>query len=638
MNASPTDVTVRYVNQFHRGSLTVSPEGLETAIWARLKLSIRSKQLDHTIEGGEITLAWPDTLGVIRELGSRAEQNSLNFRFRPVGEAVDRLRAFAQQVRDAREQQNKLTLALSPEEIAAQLRRLGFKRELLNFQLRDLSHLLSLSHGANFSVPGAGKTTVTFALHVLTRQFDEGRHIMVVAPKAAFGAWAKVVMECLATDVAASAKEPFTQLTGSDMENSAALRSGATRFIISYDLAVRQQNVLGLHFARVPTHLVLDESQRMKAGWRSQRGAFLLRIAADAIRRDILTGTPMPQDASDMASQLDFLWPGHGYGLEIAYGKPPRQVLGNLCVRTTKQELGLPAPKRRFIDIPMDPGQLALYSIVRNELVQSLTGKVSHGVSGLQLRRARRSVMRLLQLSTNPALALNAMSTESVSLNSAIADQVMDEGHPAKMRAVMDLARRLAKDGKKSVIWTIFTDTIHSFVSATAELNPVFIHGGVPLGSRDDMDSREGRLRRFHEDDGCFVLIANPAAAGEGIDLHTVCHDAIYADRSYVSTHYIQSIDRIHRLGLLPDEQTNIHIFRSTAPAAVGSIDRSVSRRLAEKIRNMQMLLDDPDLHELALDEEEAADPLDYGIDLKDIIDLIAEFEGTAEGEQSEQA
>ncbi len=56
----------------------------------------------------------------------------------------------------------------------------------------------------------------------------------------------------------------------------------------------------------------------------------------------------------------------------------------------------------------------------------------------------------------------------------------------------------------------------------------------------------------------------------------------------------------------------------------------SVSRRLVDKIRNMQMLLDDPDLHEIAFDEEEAADPIDYDIEMQDIIDLIAELEGNA--------
>ena len=609
MHAPPTYVTVQYYDQNHTGSLSVPPESLDTSIWARLKLSIRSKRLDHTIAGNEILLAWSDTLGVIRELGSKADQTGLNFRFRPVGEAVEKLRSFAHQVRQAKEQRSQVTAIISPDEIVDRLISQGFIRELRDFQLRDLSHLLSLSHGANFSVPGAGKTTVTFALHLLTRCFDEGRHFIVVAPKSAFQAWTKVVSDCMAADAPDDAKEPFTRLTGRETEILEALHSGATRFIMSYDMAVRQQRILASHLATKPTHLVLDESHRMKAGWHSQRGAFFLRIADDPVRRDILTGTPMPQAASDMASQLDFLWPGHGYGLEIAYGKPPRQVLGSLYVRTTKQELGLPTPLRHFIDVPMDPGQLALYSIVRNEFVQNFSGKVSYGVSSGQIRQARRSIMRLLQLSINPALALNAMSTENVPVDSAIVDHVLDEGHPAKMRAVMDLARNLAATGKKSVIWTIFTDTIHSFVSAIADLNPVYIHGGVPLGSSDDLDSREGRLQRFHEDDGCFVLVANPAAAGEGIDLHTVCHHAIYADRSYVSTHYLQSIDRIHRLGLPSDEDTNIHVFRSTAPAVVGSIDRSVSRRLVEKIRNMQMLLDDPDLHELALDEEESVDP-----------------------------
>ena len=256
----------------------------------------------------------------------------------------------------------------------------------------------------------------------------------------------------------------------------------------------------------------------------------------------------------------------------------------------------------------MQPGQLALYSIVRNEFLREFAKKLDRGLGEAQLLRARRSVMRLLQLSVNPTLALTAMVNEGISIQSAIADQVMDEGHSAKMRAVMEHARSLASQGEKSVIWTIFTDTIHSFVSTMADLNPVFIHGGVPSGYDTDSDTREGRIRRFHDDKKCFVLVANPAAAGEGISLHTKCHNAIYADRSYVSTHYLQSIDRIHRLGLLPGQETNIFVYRSKAPAVVGSVDLSVSRRLANKIRNMQTLLDDPDLHKLALDEEEAAD------------------------------
>ena len=440
---------------------------------------------------------------------------------------------------------------------------------------------------------------------------------------------AGVVDECMESGSPHGGDEQFRVLDSrSDIDEE--LRSGATRFIISYDLAVRQQSVLTAYLARNPVHLVLDESHRMKAGLASQRGAFLLSAATLPVRRDILSGTPMPQASSDLASQLGFLWPGHGYDLSIQRGQAPRDVLGNLYVRTTKTELGLPPAKRHFYDVEMAPGQLALYSVVRSEALRQLTKTVSAGRMGQEFMKARKSVMRLLQLSVNPSLALTGMSIEGT-LNSGIVDQVLEEGTSTKILAVVDHARRLAKDGQKTVIWTIFTDTIRELVTALADLNPVFIHGGVPTGEATDSDTREGRLERFHNDPHCFVLVANPAAAGEGISLHTVCHNAIYADRSYVSTHYLQSIDRIHRLGLPPDQETHIHIYRTRAPAQIGSSRFSVSRRLAQKIRGLEQTLGDPDLHLLAYDEENADDPVDYSIELQDLVDLIAELEGKAD-------
>lgn len=628
MSAEPDSIALKY-HPDHTGSFELVSGDENGAAWTRLKLTVRSNSSDFLIRDNSISLPWSDVLGVFRELGTRDAQARLNFRFRPEEQAAKLLKKFAEQIKAARSQRKALVAQVSSDEIEAKLIDRGFtERRLREFQLRDLAHLLTLENGANFSVPGAGKTTVTFALHTLLR--EEGQHLLIVAPKAANQAWKDVVKDCMSPDAPLNGNEPFKVLDGSELENERILETGATRFLISYDLMIRQQGLLTRHMALHPVHLVLDESHRMKAGWRSQRGAFLLSSATLPIRRDILSGTPMPQGASDIESQLDFLWPGHGLGQEVMTGTSPRDVLGDLYVRTTKRELGLKKPIREYRDISMDPGQLALYSIVRNEFVRDYSKKVGSGLSEYDLVKARRSVMRLLQLSVNPVLALNAMANDDLAVASGIADKVLDEGHSAKMRAVADHARELAINGEKSVIWTIFTDTIHSFHSSLADLNPVYIHGGVPSGSDSDPETREGRIRRFHEDDDCSVLIANPAAAGEGISLHTVCHNAIYADRSYVSTHYIQSIDRIHRLGLDPEQATNIFIYRSKAPPEVGSIDMSVTRRLGEKIRNMQALLDDPDLHELALDEEEAIDPVDYDIRLDDIIDLISELQGTA--------
>src|SRR5205807_737219 len=150
------------------------------------------------------------------------------------------------------------------------------------------------------------------------------------------------------------------------------------------------QSLLASHFARQPTHLVLDEAHRMKAGVDSQRGAFLLRVAPLLARRDILTGTPMPQGPQDIASQLAFLWPGQDLSLRLQRGDDPQRVLGELYVRTTKSELGLPKPRREFIDVPMLPGQQALYGIVRSETLRKLLSAVKTGAESVDFLGARR--------------------------------------------------------------------------------------------------------------------------------------------------------------------------------------------------------------------------------------------------------
>ena len=633
MDTSPTNIVVSYIPARVVGRFHKKGDQSTSSIWENLEARLASEIGSVSLDNDTIEVPWPLALQVLREFGTRALQSTLNFRFLPDDSAKAQVARFAEEVRSAKAARGTLVAQLSAAQIQASLSEKGFTRELKSFQLRDLQRLLSLPNGANFSVPGAGKTTVTFALHLLTAV--PGQHLLVVCPKAAFGAWRAIVTECMAPNAPCGATEPFTFLDGAELHNEFLLRSGKTRFVISYDLLVRQQQLLANYIARQPVHLVLDEAHRMKAGPLSQRGAYLLSIATLPARRDILTGTPMPQGASDLAAQLGFLWPGQGLDIQIGRGALPKDVLGSLFVRTTKKELGLPRAERSYNQVAMSPGQLALYSVVRDESLRQLVQTVNSR-SEFDFMAARRSVMRLLQLSVNPLLALRSIANTGASLSSGIIDKVFEEGASSKMRAAADHARSLAALDKKVVVWTIFTGSILEMEKMLADLNPVSIYGAVPSISPELGDGRESRILRFHNDPSCKILLANPAAAGEGISLHTVCHEAIYLDRSYVSTHFLQSIDRIHRLGLPAGTETNIHIYESIAPPAIGSIDLSVRRRLAAKIRAMQQLLDDPDLHEIALDEETADDPVDYNVELQDLIDLVEELEGNASSARTE--
>jgi len=619
-------ITLSYLDQAGRGLFTRA-SSIPTAVWARLSSSAR--ELDDTTISiqNRLEVAWPTALTLLRTLSSL--QRPLGFVFDTDASSDARIQQFMNDYRAVRQAKER-TQAIEPAEILASLRAMGWnerQHKLKPYQLANLSALLSLRNGANFSVPGAGKTTVTFALHLLSRQQSDC--ILVAAPRNAFPAWESIIDECLLPSADEELRAPFQSLTGGEVRIEAMLENGGKRFLISYDQLVRVDQVIGHYLATRPVHLVLDESHRMKAGYTSLRGASLLRLGHLAIRRDILTGTPMPQSSSDMQSQLDFLWPGAGLGFRVSRGEEPRKVMDGLYVRTTKSDLGLPVRHRVFVPVTISDAHCAFYAVLRDDL-RAQASVLQRGSSARALIAARRSVVRLLQAAVNPALVVESLDEVVHPDKAGLLRAVVAEGVTERVRESAALAERLASQGKKVLIWTIFTSTVHQLRDLLSHLNPALIYGQIGLGDEDDDESRQGQLRRFKTDPACQVMIANPAAAAEGISLHLQCHDAIYVDRSYNATHFLQSIDRIHRLGLPDDVETTIYVMQNRLPFGLGSIDVSVSRRLGQKIRNMEKLLEDRDLHELALDEENAPLALADELDARDIDDIVAEIENRA--------
>lgn len=214
---------------------------------------------------------------------------------------------------------------------------------------------------------------------------------------------------------------------------------------------------------------------------------------------------------------------------------------------------------------------------------------------------------------------------------------MVEETDSPKLKYACELARILAASGQKSVIWTSFTDNVERLAELLSDLGATYIHGGVDAGAESDPVTREGRIRRFHDDPSCMALVANPAACSEGISLHMVCHNAIYVDRTFNAAHYLQSVDRIHRLGLRPDTETTIYVLESIAPGVIGAIDYSVRRRLIDKLRIMSSALDDTDLHQLALDEEDGEQPVDFDITIDDIKDVLDELMGKASAPREDE-
>lgn len=622
-NAMAT-ILLRYQERGLQGVFERGP-GVSYSTWVRLRTYAQDVDAAGRINDQTIEIGWRHALHVLR--AAAGLQRQLGFNFETDQSSRERVQQFMREYRTVREAANSVRLDISEDQLHSRLQELGWDaatHALKTYQSRDLRGLLSLENGANFSVPGAGKTTVTFALHLLAPGLID--RLLVVAPRNAFVAWEEVIDECLTEHAPSRLRRPFVQLVGGEARIAELLRANPLRMLISYDQLVRVESQIEDLLSRHRVHLVLDEAHRMKAGTASRRGAVLLKLGHLAVRRDILTGTPMPQRPADMQSQLDFLWPGAGLGARVAAGEAPRSVLGNLYVRTTKKQLNLGDRLRIEVPVSLTDAHLAFYAVLKSD-VHAQASLLRQGRRGFNLIRARRSVMRLLQASVNPLLLASDFEVAADSGHSELLQAVIAEGPSARVLKVVEMAREFAALGRKTLIWTSFRSTVEQLRTLMPELEPAVIDGSTGLGDEDDDSTRQGQIRRFKMDPRCWVMVANPAAASEGMSLHMVCHDAIYLDRSYNATHYLQSIDRIHRLGLREGVITRIHILQNRLPADVGSIDLSVARRLGVKIRQMEQMLGDEDLHELALDEENVGSDLEDAIDTRDILDLLSELE-----------
>jgi SNF2 family DNA or RNA helicase len=172
---------------------------------------------------------------------------------------------------------------------------------------------------------------------------------------------------------------------------------------------------------------------------------------------------------------------------------------------------------------------------------------------------------------------------------------------PWKYDRVRAIVAEEAVRGKKVLVWSTFVRNLKILRTFLKEYEPAVVHGGVPSADRNpptDAVTREAEFDRFRNDPSCKVLLANPAACGEGVSLQHWCHHAVYLDRTFNAGHYLQSQDRIHRIGLPEGTLT-----RFTLLVSRGTIDETVEGRLRDKIEAMAKLMNDPGLVRVSLPE-----------------------------------
>lgn len=487
--------------------------------------------------------------------------------------------------------------------------KVGMRHDLLtDFQKTNIQKLLSMAHSANFSVPGAGKTRVTLAVFAARRLTNTVARMLVVCPKAAFESWISESAECF--------QENPLRVAVMDT----GIPPIADIILVNYERLPDARATLIGWLRMQPAMLVLDEAHRMKLGPAGAWGAACLSLGPYAAHRMILTGTPAPNGATDLENLFNFVWPGQGRksvanALRDNNLVTASKLLRPLFCRTTKSDLNLPLVSVRVRRIVLPPLHRELY----NALLGQFSGSFRGGEGDIE--SLGKVLLYLLMAATSPALIATGASRHeplayripplSPPKGSSLSDLMRDLPQyelPPKYMEVLQIVSENAALGRKTLVWSTFVRNLRSLESLLLRFKPALVHGGSV--------DRADQLQKFRSDPDCFVLLSNPATLGEGVSLHHECHDAVYVDRDFSAGRYLQSLDRIHRLGLAPDVQTNIYVL-----VAEATIDEIIEQRLAAKLEFMGGVLDDPAVIELADLIEEPSESI--GMDRKDRNELL---------------
>ncbi len=469
------------------------------------------------------------------------------------------------------------------DELLEKLKLNNFQRDLKHFQLANVLKILNLRCAADFSVPGAGKTTDALAYYTFHRKEDVSK-LLIISPLNAFPAWEEDTKKCLGED------KKVLRLRGEIEELQEILSTDNEFFIINYEslFSDRKLELLRDFFSFYPeSTLILDESHRSKGEKISER---LKKISQFPKRKLILTGTPMPQSPKDLESQFSFLYPLHSIIEEERF----IEEFQPFYIRTNDKDLGLKPLIEESTYVKPYSGQKEFYD-------QYIDRPLSKGIDIRDIVKTnslKKAYMRLLKFISNPILEIEFIKE----INSDLADRIELEQDGAKIDAVISRARELALAGEKVLIWSSFIANVRTITRRLApEFGAEYIIGEVKTedGEQDEdwnwleLETREAIIKRFKENDSTRILVANPAAAAESMSLHNVCSHALYLDRTYNAGQFLQSQKRIHRLTEGEDMQKKIEIFCLNVR---GSIDFHIDRRLAEKCHEMYKFLNESEI------------------------------------------
>ena len=604
------------------------------------RLLISLKRLNYFIESNSVFIPFRDETQIKTLQEIQGFMGKYNYDFQFTENIQEELQAFSKEeenfevfsenaraIRDNEFKENK-SLVTQFDNFQEVLKE-TLTRKLYPLQLLSSFHMAFAQNSCNFAVPGAGKTSIVYGAYAFLKSLpkEDPRHVdklLVVGPLSSFAPWENEFSECfgykpnsfrMSGDSDISVKQKLEHLySPNSPELTLIFHGGVDRF---------QNDILDF-LKRNKTMVVVDEAHRIKnpeGVW----GRSVTEISKEAVSRVILTGTPVPNGYQDIFNLYKFIYPFkfkeilkfHYHNLEdmTNNNSPESQRVQELkdnispyFIRIKKKDLKLPPVEEKYFPVEMDSHQREIYNFIESQYLPHFKENNSATVKDI-LNRAK--LIRLRQASTNPSLLSRTLrdSLENNELTGEFdpnaifttdTDEFINDSEffnkiikypsvetPKKFRSILSLLlEEIFPENGKVIIWTIF---IQNAKELQSYLNQNGIESKLLIGEIPQ-EEREETIKAFNDpsNNDFKVIIANPFSVAESISLHKGCHNAIYLERDYNCSNFIQSKDRIHRVGLDDNQLTKYFYILSK-----DSIDEVINNRLRLKIERMEEIIND---------------------------------------------
>ena len=444
---------------------------------------------------------------------------------------------------------------------------LNLKRELLNHQKETCYHLYKSECAANLSVPGSGKTSVVLACYEKLKIENKVDAIFVIGPLNCFNSWETEFKLTLGRDSKIKILEPDFTKRKSVYHNF--LKSEL--YTSSFATIANDIEELKKFFTYHKFLLVVDEAHNIKKidGTWSNAALELSKLCKHKV---ILTGTPMPNAFKDYYNYLDFLYgnneiilPNEKAQIEVHIERKEYDVAAELLrekifpfyTRVTKKNLNLSEPNfNKPILIKMNP--------IEFEIHQAIITKISHYSDSKYLKNidlmkkiCKARAIRLRQVCSYVKNLLTAIPDEIVAgVDDLISDKTIsnliatydDNEKPAKLLKLKEMVKKLINNNKKVLIWSTHLKTVELIYNELIS-DGVFIKKITGEDTKDIKERKKIQIEFNNPSSALQAIIATPQSCSESISLHKDCQNAIYYDINYNAAEFLQSLDRIHRVG-----------------------------------------------------------------------------------------